>query len=424
MGKRKSKGRQESIRNANRTGGTSTRPDGRVEAYLTIDTLAGPHRIKTTKATQELADAWLLEARPLARQGAFGANDTENLTVAEFVGRWLEDEVRPTARAVTFAGYEQTHRLRIVPPPLGTARLSVLSVANCQAWRARMAKNGVTASELGKAIRLLKRALEQAFAWEMIPKNPAAHLKAPRYRPKETAYVRAEDVPRYLAAALDGPRPAELLALRWEDFDEAAGTLRIDESVSHLGNGELDWNEPKSEMGLRVLPLAGEARMLLGERRRAALEAWMASDMRHGGKGDFGRSLKFPRPDDPGRPYGRHALLWRWADTPGQGRPQARPPLRPQAHGLDAPGPERDGREVDPGANGARGRQDDAEGLHALRGGAREGGGEPPRRLPGRHFGVGMTAHLSAKGSEKTRIPGRYAGSAEALPVFARLPGV
>jgi hypothetical protein len=164
---------------------------------------SSPH--EDDQATQELADAWLLEARYLASQGAFVSYDTENLTVAEFVGRWLEDEVRPTVRAVTFAGYEQTHRLRIAPPPLGTTRLSALSVANCQAWRPRMAKNGVTVSELGKAIRLLKRALEQAFAWEMIPKNPAAHLKAPRYRPKETAYVRAEDVGRYLAAVRGDP---------------------------------------------------------------------------------------------------------------------------------------------------------------------------------------------------------------------------
>ena len=111
-------------------------------------------------------------------------------------------------------------------------------------------------SELGKAIRLLKRALEQAFAWEIVSKNPAAHLKAPRYKPKETAYVRAEGVERYLeavrgdpfealfvVAALGGPRPAEMLALRWEDF---------------------------------------------------------------------GRTLVFPRPDDKEWPYGRHARLWRW----------------------------------------------------------------------------------------------------------------
>jgi integrase len=144
-------------------------------------------------------------------------------------------------------------------------------VANCQAWRARMGKEGVSAAEQGRAIRLLRRALEQAVAWEMIPKNPAAHIKVPRYRAKEAPYIRAEVVPRYLEAArgdpyealfvvaiLGGPRPSELLALRWEDFDEEAGAIKIDESVSHLAGGELDWNEPKSEMGRRVVPLVDE----------------------------------------------------------------------------------------------------------------------------------------------------------------------
>jgi hypothetical protein len=112
MGKRKAKGRHKDTRNANRMGGTSTRPDGRVDAYLTIDTPTGPHRMRTTKATQEKADAWLLEARYLASRGAFSsfAYDSDNLTVSEFVGRWLEDEVKPTVRRVTFAGYEQTYR--------------------------------------------------------------------------------------------------------------------------------------------------------------------------------------------------------------------------------------------------------------------------------------------------------------------------
>jgi hypothetical protein len=35
------KGLQKNSRNANRMGGTSTRPDGRVDAYLTIDTPMG-----------------------------------------------------------------------------------------------------------------------------------------------------------------------------------------------------------------------------------------------------------------------------------------------------------------------------------------------------------------------------------------------
>jgi len=178
----KQKGRQKETRIANRMGGTSTRADGREDAYLTIDTPTGPYRMRTTKPGKAAAQAWLLEARYLASQGAFNgsAYDSQGLTVAEFVGRWLEDEVEPTVRAVTFANYEKTYRLRIEPAPFGLLEIASVTVAHCQAWRARLAGEGVSASEQGEAISLLKRALAQALAWEMIPKNPAAHLKAPR----------------------------------------------------------------------------------------------------------------------------------------------------------------------------------------------------------------------------------------------------
>jgi integrase len=315
------KGRRKKTRNANRMGGTSARPDGRVDAYVTVDTPLGPKQVKTTKRTQEQADAWLLEVRYLASQGAFASYDSEDHTVGEFVGRWLKDEVKPTVRAISYVGYEKSYRLRINPPPFGEIKLSKLTVANCQAWRSRMAKANVSASEQGKAIRLLKRALEQAVAWEMLSRNPAASLRVPRYRPKETAYVRAEDVPLYLAATrgdpyealfvvaiLGGPRPAELLALRWEDFDEQAGTLRIDESVSQLAGGILDWNEPKTEMGRRVIPLPAQAKRALSEHRARALERRMAT----GDRSDFDRALVFGRLDDPSRPYGSTALLHRW----------------------------------------------------------------------------------------------------------------
>jgi hypothetical protein len=57
MSKRKPNGWQKSTRNANRAGGTSTRPDGRVDAYLTIDTPTEPHRLKTTHGIMGHADA-------------------------------------------------------------------------------------------------------------------------------------------------------------------------------------------------------------------------------------------------------------------------------------------------------------------------------------------------------------------------------
>jgi hypothetical protein len=64
----------------------------------------GPYRMKTTEPDQGSADAWLFEARYLSSQGAFASYDAKDPSVGEFVGRWLEDEVRPTVRAITFAG--------------------------------------------------------------------------------------------------------------------------------------------------------------------------------------------------------------------------------------------------------------------------------------------------------------------------------
>lgn len=174
--------------------------------------------------------------------------------------------------------------------------------------------------------------------------------------------MRAEDVARYLEAVrgdpykalyvvaiLGGPRPAELLTLRWDDFDEATGTLRIDESVSHLAGGELDWNESKSEMGRRVVPLTAEARRVLADRAGApSKRAW-----RPVSAGTSGARSSFPprRPEAPLRTPRAAAPL---VLAPGQGRPRARASLRPEAHRLDAAGQERGGPEDDPGDHGAR----------------------------------------------------------------------
>lgn len=306
-------------RNKNRQGGYSKRGDGRFEVYITVDTPEGPKQIRTTKRTEEEAEEWLLAARYESSRGSYLSIDSPRLTVGEFVRRWLEDSVRDSVRKVTYIGYEKTFRL-YVAPGIGTARLSKLTPAYAQAWRRRLVSE-VSPSEAGKAIQLLKRALRQAAAWEMIARNPAEHLKSPRYKPKETGYIRTEDAWRYfeamagdpyealfILAATGGPRPAEMLALRWDDLDERAGTIRIDESVSELGGGEYEWNEPKTASGRRVIPLSEQALSALCGHRKRALERRIATGVR----GDFDGSLVFGRSDDPERPYGIDALRWRW----------------------------------------------------------------------------------------------------------------
>lgn len=313
-------GKKERGRNKNRQGGWSRRKDGRLDVYVTVDTPHGTRLARTTKKTEDEADEWITTTKYEARRGAFLSFDASTLTTGQFVDRWLEDSVRDSVRKITYATYRQDFE-RHIEPTLGRVKLSRLTPAHVQAWQRRLIDEGVGAGTVSKALRLLKRALRQAAAWEMIPRNPAEYVKGPRYRPKETAYVRYEDVWRYLeavkgdpfealfvVAATGGPRPAELLALRWEDWDEAAPSIMIDESASTLGGGEFEYNSPKTDMGRRRIPLTGVAGLAMREHHRRFLEM----RLRSGERGDYGKHLVFSALGDPSRPYSRFALYSRW----------------------------------------------------------------------------------------------------------------
>ena len=70
-------------------------------------------------------------------------------------------------------------------------------------------------------------------------------------------------------AAFTGARRSEILALRWENFDPIARTLRIEGSVEHTRRYGLRVKGPKSARGVRTIEIdAGLVTLLLAERER------------------------------------------------------------------------------------------------------------------------------------------------------------
>jgi integrase len=68
-------------------------------------------------------------------------------------------------------------------------------------------------------------------------------------------------------AAFTGARRSEILALRWEDLDPIARTLRVEHSVEHTRRHGLRVKGPKSERGRRTIEIdAGLVALLLAER--------------------------------------------------------------------------------------------------------------------------------------------------------------
>ena len=174
---------------------------------------------------------------------------------------------------------------------LGAIRLDRLDREDVAGWLEEMAGAGELSWRSIQICRtVLRAALADAVEEGLLRRSPAARVPMPRTvaKPPKQRAVNAWDelqVARFLAVIVDhrwaiafrlgvlyGLRRSEALALRWDDFDSAAGTLRIDEGLVAVRRGAA-WTKAKNERSRRVIPLdAGTVRALVRHRRRQAEE--------------------------------------------------------------------------------------------------------------------------------------------------------
>lgn len=122
---------------------------------------------------------------------------------------------------------------------------------------------------------VLSAVLRTAVKWGHLQANPAREVDLPKLRnvrPKwamsvadATGLVDALPLlPKTMVALalLTGLRRGELFALRWRDLDEMPGSLVVREAVYE---GQFD--TPKTDAGVRQIPLAESARTLLTDWR-------------------------------------------------------------------------------------------------------------------------------------------------------------
>src|SRR5439155_512169 len=102
-----------------------------------------------------------------------------------------------------------------------------------------------------------------------------------------------------VTAVMTGLRPGELLGLRWEDVDAAAGVIRVRVALKRVrvraGGFTLELRELKTDRSKRTLTMAAPVRGVLAVLRRA-----QAADRLRLGAAYDERGLVFAGPD--GRP--------------------------------------------------------------------------------------------------------------------------
>lgn len=199
-----------------------------------------------------------------------------------FLEDWLRNNARPRLRPRTFVGYEGSID-RHIEPYLGRIPLARLTPQHVQAWLGRLEEDGVSPSRRRYARVVLRAALNTAARWQLVTRNVATLVDAPRVVSKEIRPLAPEESRRLLLALDDHPlaapftvalacglRVGEALGLQWGDVDLEEGILTVGRALQRFGG---------SAKARRPL-LIERTKLLRARREELSAEDRLATDAR------------------------------------------------------------------------------------------------------------------------------------------------
>jgi integrase len=215
---------------------TCHKKSGLYMARYTVQTPTGPKRKTLYGITRREVDEKLTRAKADRDKGLLF--DADSLMLGDYLDRWVNDSVRGTVRQRTWERYEQIVRVRL-KPRLGRVKLKNLTSTHARALYREKLDAGLAPRTVNYVHTTLSKALKDAVADGLIPRNVAARVKAPRPKKKEICPLSPEQAKAFLEARGDrfeaayvvalhcGLREGEILGLRWSDVDLNIGTLQV-----------------------------------------------------------------------------------------------------------------------------------------------------------------------------------------------------
>jgi integrase len=195
---------------------------------------------KTRKEVQEKLKVALREQQ----QGTLVTAPRQ--TLAQFLTDWLENSQRQSVRPRTYERYEELVRLNIAPA-LGRYELQKLSAQHLQAFYAKKAEEGLSATTINHFHNVLHKALDTAVKWNLVARNVCDLVSPPRRKRYEVHPLTLEQVHKLLAvveghemealfrlALATGLRRGELMGLKWQDINLDAGVLQVRRILSRV----------------------------------------------------------------------------------------------------------------------------------------------------------------------------------------------
>ena len=235
-------------------------PSGRYQArYWGPDGVR--HAADDTFATKAEAQDWLTLKEAEILEGDWIDPDAAEVLVPDYAATWIEE--RPGLRPKTVLIYRGLLRSHIASH-FEHVTVGEVTLARVRRWRKKLLDSGVSEVTAAKAYRLLRAIFNTALDDGLIRRNPCRIKGAGRENSPERpvltvaqVYALADAVGlRYraliLLAAFTSLRWAELTALRPEDIDLDARTVRVTRQLYYHGAG-YSFGPPKSRAGVRVV---------------------------------------------------------------------------------------------------------------------------------------------------------------------------
>jgi integrase len=299
-------------------GSTFQRKDGRWCAVINLGWENGRRKRKYFYgATAADVHNQLLEARSDHSKGLPVA--IERQSVEQFLTDWLEHTVKPNAKPRSYESFS-TIAKKHINPTIGRVRLDKLTPQHVQALldqkrkpfkvTSRKGKEkeraGLSAQTITNIRTVLRSALSQALKWNLVVRNAAALVSAPRIARKQITPLDPENARKlletakgtrfegiYIVALNLGLRRGEVLGLRWSDVDLDARSLRVNQSVQRLARNadsgtksELRATETKTDGSRRTIALPDSVvkafraqRARQAQDRLAAGISWQDNDL-------------------------------------------------------------------------------------------------------------------------------------------------
>ncbi len=254
--------------------------------------------------------------------------EQSKMALSEWLAQWLED-VAGTIRPSTLESYHG-YTINYIKPYLGDKKIAQITPEDVRKLYRILKEKGrvrehpkygrhLSDSTIHSVHAMLHQAMAAAEQAHLILQNPTEKVTAPKAAPPPKQILNDEQLERFKTAIqtdalwydffytelTTGLRRGEICGLRWEDFNETDGTLKVSRTVQRQKDVGLKVGDTKTYAGTRKIVLPPSAARLLRERKGTAISPWIFPDPLHP-----------ERPTNPSAAYSRMKALLKQAGLP------------------------------------------------------------------------------------------------------------